>query len=510
MKTKDRRASIVLMVYLALCIVYAICLLVPERILILSPDSIGYLVPALEAIEKGVFTHHDGRGFPYSLFLMGVFSINQSPEAIVVAQMTVAFLTFVLIAFTTWLILDFCVRRQLIGFARLLSFSSFWLLVYAVHPLSVLFSRSVLAENLFIFLLALTILCVVKFWLLDNESNNFRYVYLGGAIFFGVLLSITKPHWLLAAGVFPIVLVFVVKESSRWKTVFFLLLLAPVIGLSLYLPERALQHKYDPYVSKVFGARSIFCNSADVIYRSLGEAARTGFDTAIWHSLEPVVNRSGSRRPWTTLGFNGDDCTWSTTGELAREHFEGNPSAEASYYLRTYARALISDPMYIPRRLASQFRMLAQGFFGSSTSVVRTGVSQLHRPESNYSILQMWEMNHKSSVEGTIVTVFSKVEKLLFAIYLAVSLIFLAIFLLSVRAIVLQKTVASVCSDLRRIYLCLLLLALGGYLLVAIVHTFDISRYAAMYAPFIVILGSIASAIVFSPGYRVQGTKNKF
>lgn len=78
-------------------------LLYPDPLLMVEPDSIGYLGPAVDAIERGNFSHWYGRGFVFPLFLWGVLSISPEPFAVVLAQRLLVMLTYLCLSGIVWL-----------------------------------------------------------------------------------------------------------------------------------------------------------------------------------------------------------------------------------------------------------------------------------------------------------------------------------------------------------------------------------------------------------------------
>ena len=130
----------------------------PAPKLIVWPDSIGYLGPALDAIEKGQFTHYNGRGSGYPFFVRLVLDISPEPLMIVHAQRALVLATYLCLCAAAILLIastDMGARRPRVAAA----IAAGWLLVYVLYPPATGLAYLAMPEVLFAFLLSVTCVC---------------------------------------------------------------------------------------------------------------------------------------------------------------------------------------------------------------------------------------------------------------------------------------------------------------------------------------------------------------
>lgn len=317
---------------------------VPPIRIIIWPDSIGYLRPSLDALSTGAFTHAAGRGFAYPLMLLIALGVRRDPLDIVILQGLMAVATLTVLGLTA-LMLARDVRH--LPVPVLTAMAAFWLTAYAFYPPIIGLTHIVMPETLFAFTLA-----IVAGGLVLVASPRTPVAVLRGGVAVSVVgtvgLTAIKPHAALAALLMPLLLFFVAPLGRRRQVA---VVIAPCVVLAALVvvwPESWLQNRYDLATSRVFGPRSLFCNSADLMRDTLAADSNPFADT-VRLRLDEVLSPEARAQAgdWPLLGFDGDRCTYGDTATVVSQHFAGDPNGEAGFYIRTYLRGVLQRPQYL-------------------------------------------------------------------------------------------------------------------------------------------------------------------
>jgi hypothetical protein len=498
-------------VCVAVGIVHLGFVLWPDPILVIEPDSIGYLQPVVDFFERGEFTHVGGRGFVYPLFLLMVLGISPEPAAIVLAQRTVAVATYAAVAASVWIVAD-SVRRQPHASHRSPPWvAAVWLLVAATHAPSIQYAQFVMAEVLFSLIVSLIVLCVVlvalRGALMDWKSLALTVALAEGL---AVMALFVKPHWIAAPLLLAPVLMLATPRGRRVASAAAMSIGVVAALLLFALPEKLLQERYDAYASRVFGPRSLFCNSADLMREHLLRSS-SAFDLEVAARLGPVVDddaRAIERaRGWRKLGFNGDKCTYGHATKLIEARFGGDAGLEVAYYLSTYLAALRDSPGYLVRRLASQIGWLVLRPLGDRAAPRKASAWQVEeQAEAGSRFYRRWLQENPTAFAGDVSFPFAQArmaQSVLHAIALP-GLLWAGVLLGLWR---LWRRPPSADRDaLLRAALALLVLCFGTNMAIAVIHTFDIGRYATMQAPLFIVMGSLLARFAFARNNSAYGS----
>ncbi|HJW23824.1 MAG TPA: hypothetical protein VJ576_02910 [Rhodocyclaceae bacterium] len=467
----------------------------PDPKLLVWPDSIGYLGPAVDALERGYFSHWYGRAYPYPLFLLGLLSISPEPVTIVYAQRALVFATYVALASTVWLLARHAARNRLASPLSLAIVSGTWLLIYIFYPPTLFLAHAVMAETLFSFLLAVVMLAMTAAGL-PETSVRARGWAIAVACVVSVLVLLVRPHWLVAGFLVPLLLVWLAPPGQRRRVA----VVAAVASLSsflvLVLPEKSLQGKYDAYTSKVFGPKTLFCNSADLVHDYLARAKQDDFNDQVRASLAqfltPGARAAAAVEGWGRQGFNGDKCVYGGTAELVSQRFARDPGAEASYYFDLYLRAVAYRPGYLVHRLGTQLASLGGRLFPGVASAYSISHRTVADSRDLRRLYEQWVSGRKYDLIGLVETPFVGWETELSASYFVAGAVLasaLVAFLLHVTSSLLRGIPTTA---IQRHGAAALMLGIAINGLIAVVHTFDVWRYASMQAPLFTLLGVIS------------------
>jgi hypothetical protein len=470
-------------------------LFMPEPRLIVWSDSIGYLGPAVDAIERGEFTHWSGRGWGYPAFLWILLSASPAPDTVIAAQRLLVLATFGLLSAAMIVagraLLLRGVNPRWLGAALV-----FWLCTWVLYPPNTGVAHIVMPEVLFSFVLAL-VLVGVTLQAFPLTSRHWLTTLTVVTVLASTALVVIKPHWAAAAVLVPLMLPALVVPAERRRTA--LTVLVAVVGAAsvILVPEWRLQTAYDAHISRVFGPRSLFCNSADLVSGYLERQAADPLAAAVTPSLARILTPEArtSARDWWLIGFNGDACTYGEPARIVESWFGGDGSAEAAFYLATYSRALVEQPGYLVTRLSRHALELARRPFNSTGGdyFLRAESSVLERNRNVRRLFDRWLTERPDLLSGTIALPQRSTGPALRAFFLAAGWVLV---LVVTAAVALGIT--AVWRGARPValnaVLALVALALAVNGLIATVHTFE-PRYLVMQTPLFSLLGYLSTLL---------------
>ena len=77
----------------------------------------------------------------------------------------------------------------------------------------------------------------------------------------------------------------------------------------------------------MFGPRSLFCNSTDLIHGYLAPQTSDSLAQQVDQTLAPLLtpeSRAQARvLDWNLLDFDGNRCTWGPAAAMIHRHFDG-------------------------------------------------------------------------------------------------------------------------------------------------------------------------------------------
>lgn len=475
----------------------------PEPKLIVWPDSVGYLAPALDAIEHGEFTHYNGRGSGYPFFLRLVLGVSQEPVMIAQTQRV--------LVFATYLCLCAC-AKMLIGHggataarAHLLSvIAGGWLLVYVLYPPAAGLAYLVMPEVLFAFLLSVTCVFLLAAW--RAHSGRAASVAVAGATMSVIALTLVKPHGLLMAMLVLAALPFIVMRPHRRRVVVTLIGSIAAAVLLMVVPEWVLQSRYDPVTSRTFGPRSLFCNSADLIDGYFVRHPASTLSAPVHAALSPMLTPQAraAATDWALLGFDGDACMYGEAARVVAARFEGQPAAESDFYLTTYLRAVADDPTYVVLRLARHAAAFAAKPFNAVTSeyFFRADPSVLRSAAQGRPLLQRW-LEERPELFTGLIQLPTRRGLLLLRVFFVIAGSVLVLSALS-TVLCFLSAAPSENPALGSIALLLLGCAMAINGLIAIAHTFE-PRYLAMQTPLLTLTGMSGCLSIATLGLAPRG-----
>ena len=467
--------------------------------LVIWPDSLSFLHPTLAWLERGTFTHASGRGFLYPLFLRGVLAISIHPRAIVIAQLLLVVLTYAALAVAVWVLSRRDAARSTAACWTHAMIATLWLATFTLYAPGIGLAHTVMAETLFSFVLSLVLLGFIVCVAPDIPARV-RSIALPLTLFASVALPIVKQPGGPLLILVPIALVVGAQRGARLKTAGWIAVSLAVAGLTLMTPEIRLQNRYDKYMSRVFGPKSMFCNSADLVVNDLAAQSQDPFSLAVADRLKPMLTPearlAATQVGWRLNGFNGDVCTHGDTGVFIRTHFAQDMNGETRFYVRTYLAALARDPLYLVRRLTRQLGALkpfmdTEIIAGYSMSAdVRT----LEGSRARFRLLDTWFVSLRGDFDGIVRPlpsdwpfVLSFYQRMT-AWWWLVSAVAGCIALGSLR-------VSAISRRLSLTFVSLLLFGAGMCGLVATVHQLD-GRYVSMQVPVFVLIGYSGTLVI--------------
>lgn len=481
-------------VCLALGVLQIFIITWPQPHLIVFSDSIGYLGPAVDALEGGHFTHWRGRAFVYPLFLLGVLGVAPEPLAIVYAQRVLVVVTYTALAYSVWLLTRLAQQKRLASRPILTVLAGFWLLTYVAYPPAVILAHAVMAECMFSALVALVLLCVVVVALPETSLKR-RRCALALAAIFSVALVFVKPHWLAAGLLLPVLMLGLVPSGQRRAAFGWFLVPLLLAMIAFAVPEKLLQERYDAYTSKVFAPRSLFCNSADLIYDDLAHHAHDSSANQLRELLGEVVSPTQPTSKWPWLGFDGDKCMYGAAGKWVAEKYSGDASAETAYYWQAYLGAILRQPDYLFKRVGRQFLSLASRPLGKTDASYVANTRLVLEYQEKHQFYRTWMARYRTDLFGVVESPFARYQVELKVLYFLAGLALLMNLALAAFRLIADRSAASDKKPFNRMFLSILMLCFAINCLIAIVHTFDISRYVEMQMPLFSLLGLLASIV---------------
>lgn len=470
-----------------------------------SADSIGYLKQAASLGSEAGFDRSAARSFGYPLFISPLLYFPAPALAIFIAQAALAIAAYValhrqLSAALPATAPNLSSRLRAPGEAITLA-----LIVTANYSALHVFAAWLLPEILFAVLGFLAVFAVSAF-VRCAEYGGRLWLRAAATAAIATLPACVKPHWLFAA---PAIVAIVslrlaVASSSSGLRISRIALAAilPFACLSLVLlPERHLSATVDPQ-SSLFGPRTLFCNHLHMVDDAIAKPDRIVLHevSSVHHILRKAIAdlRESDERPWKHLGFNGDICTHNPNfAQLVADH---HPSIgeQRSFYIGRYVDAVKVNPFPF---IGKWVRQISLGFERSFQKFAYHLASP-HSDELNPTFLTGTTRSGEAGPFGSKATMKQTVAGWTVLATLATTFTILTTLLiaLTLATIVVTPFRVGRWTDARRkaffAFVAIPLIAIfAHHALIAVVHTFDIWRYA--FGMFFVNLAFIGAAGLF-------------
>jgi glycosyltransferase involved in cell wall biosynthesis len=344
------------------------------HVLILWPDSYGYLAPSLSALSGGDFTHVHGRGFVYPLVVYGSLLAFDNLSGLIYVQAACYFATLVLLITLLWVFRTGSIVAGALSFLLAVVY-----LGYA--PLTDLI-QAVMAEVFWSFLAVLSTAALI---LAQRVKSGATFVVLMAVSLYASSANfLVKPQWLFAAAFLTfvwLIVLFTAELRAKWTM---LLAMAALVTSTLVVPEICLAAKYDARSSSLFAPKTLFCNHADIIVRAsaddpgfwAGQPAEFAQDTMT--KLQATV--ALGPRGWPLLGFDGDVCMYGENNPdaLVRRQFSDDLPSMRAFYLSTFLRAVAAEPLAYGRKIGWQMWSVLQQPFQDADLQIEASDNHMH------------------------------------------------------------------------------------------------------------------------------------
>lgn len=464
----------------------------PPPKLIVWIDSIGYLGPAADALERRQFTHWVGRGSGYPAFLWLWLSVDLDPGTLVTAQRLLVVGTFACVAGSLLLTAGLSFRDRTAGAGFSSGLVLFWLGAFALYPPVSGLAHIVMPEVLFSTVLGVILVSLAAHARLAI-SRWAVVVWAAVSMVSAIALPLIKPHALLVPLVVAPLLIWTGHRAFRWSTLIGVGAGSTIAVAALVIPELRLQARFDERVSTVFGPRSLFCNSADLVYPFLARPEASPAERRMAAALEPILTPGARSQAvlWPLIGFDGDACTYGEPVRVLETIYPGDSRGEAAFYLSTYVKALSHRPEYLLVRLTRHAAEFARKPFNavSGDYFFRASPEVIERNRHLRPLFDDWFRNHEGFFDGLVESPVRRLVPILRYAFAGTGLFLVAT---SLGVACLAGIHRSRISRSGQLAIAALVLSVTINAVIAVVHTFE-PRYLAMQVPLLIVLGGSAS-----------------
>jgi len=428
-----------------------------NSILIVEPDSAGYMFPAFKQLATGDMTVANSRTFAYPLIIYILLFFNKSIESITLFQ---GFFLIAAVLFSTWQLHKvFCQFIEKTRVVLGLTYSYFF--VSLVTASSWLYAQSILTEGIVIPLKIIAMSILLRGLAGGKLSSTQLGAYSLSLMLILPFLSAIRAHDYIFIIFSAVTWMFVIfRNSYRLRIIFpaafFVVVLICMLGAQSF--QRHLYISSGGSEIDIFGVKSLYCNNLKIVNRS--EA-----DAAIKKQADFLISQGA--QGWERNEFNGDTCYYDTTlTALINEKFPSN-SDKYQYYRSMILISLVNDPFLWMRRFTKQvFLVHLRPLFISNDSVSGSfpNIEEYRKVTEQYSLpIDFGHRHEKSATVGS-----KKVLKVMAILYFMVQLVLLVYFVFSMR----EKN-----KTLFVFWFWVNALLLSNLVVVGLAHTYDVSRY---------------------------------
>jgi hypothetical protein len=172
-------------------------------------------------------------------------------------------------------------------------------------------AHAVMPETLFGTAIAMLLFTITCLTIRPLEARS-RLLVAAVMLLLNVAATIVKPHWLPAAVASSVALILLANRGQRRRLLGGLTLGLALASVCLMWPESRWERQDATGFTRVFGPRTLFCNSADLMHdylASRGDDLSTQVREDLQQMLTPAARQQAAAEGWGMMGFNGDACT---------------------------------------------------------------------------------------------------------------------------------------------------------------------------------------------------------
>ncbi len=340
------------------------------RLPLWTPDSMGYVEPALRALQGNPFELQSGRPFGYPALVLAVLGATRSFAALAAVQMALGIATIV-IALLAW----FQATRLLEASdpdRRVRSLGAIGLAIILGFALSPIRSEIALGpEAVFPFLIAVQLFLTARMVVADlaDERPVLPLMLAVVLVLVDLFTYATKPSWGLGVVTAALPWLWVMTRARyplKRRLVAALATIA-VAGLVVVVPGRIFPNRdawnvlFLPQVLFVWHSPVVVEVVADEIARAENEGERT-FLSGVEARLRSQLAKPNAA---SRLGFDADELFYrSDLAPYVLAHFGGDAGRARRFYLAHFFRAWLQEPVVMARKVRGQLGL----FFAAPTS----------------------------------------------------------------------------------------------------------------------------------------------
>lgn len=461
-------------------------------------DILGYFMPAVRLIEDGIVSHQGTRSFVYPLFIAGLMKLSGTVTIIPIVQHLLGLFAGYLLFATFELPLFKALREGKMAYvatAVQLLCTGFMLITNTIFE----YEHFVTSQSVSTLLLVGQIYLLVE--LIGGNLPTRKALRTGGYIIFMALLTyILTPRMGFAlplVGLLVLVEFYLAKISIK-KWVMPVLIPGAVFAVLIFVPERYLVKKYDPYTD-TFPIKQFFYIHADIAKTLISEDIannQTPYSTGMLQRIDSIMLMpTAPHQHFKYLGFDAD--TMLIGGYDAEIHQALTDSGYQSiYFLLHYDKRILTEKTgsYLLKVL-DQLQHYYVGADGYDRYCVTEHPELYNAREMTLEMTNQPEMYHGQLSEQfrnlaqEQLTNWSWYSSFTFAILLSMPSTFgyllLIIVFIAIQFVLLFRlpAIPGNHSHLLRLAVYMLLLQFALALTIAVIHSFDIYRYGVWIVP---------------------------
>ncbi len=482
---------------------------------LLSVDYTGHIQPAIKFFAFDSFDHHEW-AYPYPIFLISVLSVFKNINLIPIIQHSLSILTT--LGFI--ILIEKYYKKRISGIKSEVAFtilSVFFVGIILLNGNLIILEKNVHHEGLII----PSVLIIVSALFIYFNYIKPKYNILIYTLCVFILLIISLLQYRFTPGFLIIAVIILIRESLKsfnisWKKTIIPISIFIILYLLVFMPERYLINKYDKIVPSFAYTQFMYSNAPTVLkIIEEGKSVEPDYDTIILkkHIIE-TLNHS-NKTSFPILGYNFDYLKYQLAepdlvNHLAKKYFPDkiqqktiwnmsrNSKSSEIYnnYYKNWAKLIIREHPSEP--IKKTINQLYNFFFNASINYVRHSEKHtisnpeiIRQPFCKYAYLESrFKFNSGARVEIDLPE--TKGSYFVFLSFLIrISLIFSILY--SIWLVFKRPIPYFVIS--------LLVVILTTIFTIAVLHSFDISRYIHTLLPFIM------SFILFS-GLSLLKSKN--